>query len=139
MTEVVDIPETILSEEEEYNQLKEEFEKNVVKIINPVKYVNIDKKGNIHYKSEKQIKESYNDYSSWRGIVHTYGRTPKSFLDNWLVDPEDTFNLFRGFPVNEIDNVKYDQDMVDKIRDHKNVLKLPSLLNQLKEQVKTYC
>lgn len=140
MDDTIQIPDTLLSNEEEYQQLKQTFEKRICKILNPIKYVEIDSQGQINYKTKQQLIDTYEDYSDWRGNIHTGGKAPKSFINNWLCDPNkqsydkidflppplhcppNIFNTYKPFDIQETDISEYNQEYVDIIREHTKFL-----------------
>jgi hypothetical protein len=149
--EVITIPEEMLTVDEEYEIIKKEFEKNMCKIINPPQYLNLkefnkphsfteNERHEITYLNKKQIMEAYEDFNEWKGTTIYGGKSPKSFIDNWVKDPNKnsyekidflpyplkcpatTFNLFKGFDIERVEGAKYNKMYVDLFREHLSYL-----------------
>ncbi|DAC81792.1 TPA_asm: PolA-S3H [Monosiga MELD virus 2] len=149
--ESIQIPDNLLTNDEEYQVLKKEFEKNICKITTPVQFLNLKKFNavstfddtqdhEIDYMTKKSLMESYEDYSTWKGTTITGGRTPKSFIENWIKDPckecfermdflpnplkcpDETFNTFRGLDIEKVTNGSYDEKYVTAINNHLSYL-----------------
>lgn len=145
--ETIKLPNNLLTVDEEYYEIKKEFEKDICKIISPPQFLNLkdfnkphsymnEEDHEVKYISKKQLIEAYEDYNEWKGTTITGGRTPRKFIDNWILDsnkntfdkidflpypldcPSNIFNLFKGFDIEKIVDAKYDQKYVDLFKNH---------------------
>lgn len=149
--ETLKMPIDILTDDEEYEIIKKEFEKDICKIINPPQFLNLkdfnkahsyieNEKHEISYLSKKSLIEAYEDYNKWRGTTIIGGKTPKTFIENWIKDTNKsmyddidflpyplkcnatTFNLFKGFDIERVEDAKYNKKYVDLFREHVSYL-----------------
>lgn len=145
--ESIKLPNNLLTPDEEYYEIRKEFEKDICKIQNPPqflylkdfnkKHTDIEEEDHeIKYMNKKQLVEAYEDYNEWRGTTGTGEKNPKSFIENWLKDvnknsyekidflpyplhcPSSTFNLFKGFDIERIDNSTYNEEYVEIFKNH---------------------
>jgi hypothetical protein len=138
--ETLKVPDTLMSEDEEYAELKKEFEKNVCKIMNPLSYLVMTKDNQFIYKTRVDLINTYENHSDWKGTTIVGGKLRKSFIENWVKDPRNlsydkidflppplqcpssTYNTFKGFDVNKIENPQYEEEYVKTIREHTKFL-----------------
>jgi hypothetical protein len=136
----ITLPDNILTNDEEYAVIKKEFEKTVCKIMNPLAYLVRTNDNSLIYKTRLDLINTYENHSEWKGTTITGGRTPKSFIENWLKDPKNmsyesigflpspihcpssTYNTYNGLAVEKLEGATYDQKYVDKIRAHTKFL-----------------
>jgi hypothetical protein len=134
------LPDNLLSIDEEYAELKQDFEKSVCKVMNPLTFVVKSKENQWVYKSKADVRDTYEDLSDWKGVTIVGGKAPKSFIENWLKDPSklaydsidflpppiecssNVFNTYRGLDAEKLDNVEYQQACVDTLRKHTKFL-----------------
>jgi hypothetical protein len=136
----ITLPENILTVDEEYAVIKKEFEKTVCKIMNPLSYMVRTKDNRLIFKTRLDLINTYENHSDWKGTTVTGGRTPKSFIENWLKDPKNmsyesidflpppitcpssTYNTYNCMDVEKLVGAKYDQKAVDTIHAHTKFL-----------------
>jgi hypothetical protein len=130
------LPENLLTEDEEYAEIKKEFEKTACKIMNPLSFLVVSEDKRLIFKTREDMKTTYENHSTWKGTTITGGKTPRSFIENWFKDPNNlsydnldflppplncpssTFNTYKGLDVEKLEGAKYDQKYVDTIRAH---------------------
>ena len=120
-------------EKARYYELREEFEKEICKIIDDTKYIKeyttpAGKIRRVAY-SVNGLKDSYCDWSvagNYRTSVITNKKNPGLFIENYILDPDkkqytyidfipdasecpdDVFNVFKGFAVARLSNTNPD-------------------------------
>lgn len=125
--QVEEIKELII-ENKTYEDIKEQFELNNFKVMNPTPlYCSIDNDGNLHLKTRKEMKETFEHVNFYK--TNTKGESKEFlFFDTWARDPKmrrynkmdflpmqqerlDIYNTFKGFEIMK----KYDDN--DEILD----------------------
>ena len=129
-----------------YNELKNDLESFICKLENPSTFIVNDKRGNYHYKSEKQIIDTYKTWNKAKDFFydrHTPNGKPKPFIYNWVNDfdmktynyldfipkgeqcPSYVFNTYKGLYVdNDLNNidVEYDESKIELLIKHMKML-----------------
>ncbi len=155
MEKILNIPNEILyktkkdyqqEEKEKYKNLKDKFEKKNSKILNPLVWITTDINGNKCFEKNNNFKAKYIDWSEavengriLKFSIWTEGGKPKTFIENYINDPEkklydsidfipnislcpeNIYNLFDGFNFSKleiIDKTPEDEKRFKKLLEH---------------------
>lgn len=112
-------------DQENYNKLKIEFEKNNFKILNPINFITIDRDNDLIMRNKKEFKDVYENltYEKFDTSINKFVKT--SFVSDWLKDetmrtyekldflpkqstPNYIYNTFNGFEAENKKLIKTD-------------------------------
>ena len=148
MDKLLNIPSNILyktkrdyeeEEKEQYKNLKDEFEKNNAKILNPLVWITTDSTGAKCFEKHSNFKAKYIDWKKatrngkiMKFSLFTENGKPKTFIENYLNDPnkksfdkidfipnenecpDNVYNLFDGFNIFKLDDIEYKSDTKER-------------------------
>ena len=148
MNKLLEIPNDILyktkrnyEEEEklEYKKLRDEFELNNAKILNPLVWITTDSTGSKCFEKYSNFKSKYIDWQKatrngkiLKFSIYTENNKPKTFIENYLNDPNkkiydrvdfipdcnqcpsNVYNLFDEFNIFKLQDVIYKKDTLER-------------------------
>ena len=112
-------------EQENYNKIKIEFEKNNFKILNPINFITIDRDNSLIMRCKKEFKDVYENLTYDKFDASTNKFIKASFVSDWLKDetmrtyekldflpkqptPNYIYNTFNGFEAEKKTLIKTD-------------------------------
>jgi hypothetical protein len=122
MNDIIEVPEDYKLIEElkqidykTYDEIKKEFELNNFKVLNPLDFCSIDFKGDLFFKSRKDMKETF-EHINYYKLTNKGDYKEFSFFETWVKDatmrrydsidflpmieaPSNIYNTFKGFEI----------------------------------------